>query len=127
MTRSAWWLTCDALAVYRLAVLVTKDTITEPAREWLRRRCMQTFHLKHDGETAGRLAQTVAANIEVGMMTAPSGAWRWLFELAGCPWCVSVWAAAPVVALTKFAPGVWQYPAMGLALTAAAGILSSVS
>jgi len=28
VTRSAWWLTCDALTAYRLTVLVTPDTIT---------------------------------------------------------------------------------------------------
>lgn len=32
MTHSFWWLTVDALAVYRLAQLVGKDTITQPIR-----------------------------------------------------------------------------------------------
>lgn len=88
MTRSAWWIFCDGLAVYRLAILVARDRILEPARAWLRPR-------------SSRLSYLVT-----------------------CDWCVSVWVAAGVVALTKFAPGVWQYPAFGLAIAAAAGFLS---
>lgn len=33
MTHSFWWLIVDALAVYRLAILITKDSITQPIRD----------------------------------------------------------------------------------------------
>jgi hypothetical protein len=115
MTHSAWWLTCDALAVYRLAKLITADTITEPLREKLRQAA-----LRKDG-------RTIAADHEQGyaiMDFAAKTKLAWLFELVTCPWCVSIYAATAVVALTKFIPGIWQYPAMGLALSAAAGFLA---
>lgn len=104
MTHSAWWLTCDALAVYRLAILVTKDTITDPIRAWLGKPWSY-------GAAPG----------------AYSGVrWR-AFQLTGCTWCVSIWLAAAVVALTKFAPGAWQYGAMFLALSGVAGYLGERS
>src|SRR4029077_8759400 len=97
MPRSFWWFACDALAVYRLARLVSVDTITSPWRELVRAQAFRT------------------EGIQI------SGAWTWVFELVSCAWCMSVWFAAGVVALTKFIPGVWQYIAMGLALSAVAG------
>jgi hypothetical protein len=36
MTRSAWRLTCDMLAVYRLAILITQDAILDPVRQRLK-------------------------------------------------------------------------------------------
>lgn len=88
LTHSFWWLTCDALAVYRLAVLVTKDEITAPARDAILKRSEPAF----------------------------------LFIT--CPWCVSIWLAALAVALTRLVPAVWQYAALGLALSGAAGFLA---
>lgn len=82
MTHSGWWLTCDALAVFRLTILVTQDAIFAPIRDRLKGS---------------------------------------LHELITCAWCSSIWIAAAVTVLTKFAPGVWQYPMFGLALSAAAG------
>ena len=104
MTHSLWWLAVDALAVYRLATLSAKDKITEPAREWLRER-----------------AYTDAGNRRHG--AAAAIAW-WLYELVICPWCIGLWLAAGVVALTRFDPHAWQYAAMALALSGVAGFLS---
>jgi hypothetical protein len=101
MAHSFWWLTCDALAVYRLAILATKDSITDPLREWLGKPWAYG-----------------------GSPHSYRGArWR-AFQLTGCPWCMSIWFAAGVVALTKFAPSAWQYGAMFLALSGIAGYLS---
>lgn len=83
------WLVVDALAVYRLAVLVTADIVTDPGRQWAKRR--------------------------LGMH---------VFDFVTCPWCVSMWAAAGVVALTRFVPSWWRYPAAGLAFSAVAGFLA---
>lgn len=47
-----------------------------------------------------------------------------LVTLATCPWCLGVWVAAVVVALTVFAPLWWSYAASGLAFAAVAGYLS---
>jgi hypothetical protein len=118
MTHSAWWAFCDALACYRLAILVTRDTITEPAREWLRRRA-------HPDPPPEDFPGHERMLFDFQLHTIAR--WRWLFDLVSCVWCVSIWAAAAIVALTKFTPGVWQYPAMGLALSAAAGFLTERS
>jgi hypothetical protein len=37
-----------------------------------------------------------------------------------------VWVAPVIVALTRFCPGVWQYPAYALALTALTGIATEL-
>lgn len=111
MTRSAWWVFCDALAVYRLAVLVTRDAIMEPTRAWLL-------------ATAKVRAQDRATS---GLDGSKPGLYGRLWNLVTCAWCSSIWAAVLVVALTKLVPGVWQYPAMGLALSAVAGFLSERS
>jgi hypothetical protein len=85
VTHEWWWLVVDALATYRLTILVTRDAITEPLRR-------------------GRRAIFWA-----------------------CTWCTSIWIAAVVVALTRFWPTEWQYPAMLLALSAVAGYMGERS
>lgn len=101
LTHSAWWLICDAAAVYRLAVLLSKDKITDWLREGLRERAYDPIAKPRAGARAA-----IA---------------RWLFELIICPWCVSIWLGAIVVGFTRFVPGAWQYVAMLLTLSAAAG------
>lgn len=103
LTHSAWWLVCDAAAVYRLAVLLSKDKITD----WLREGLRSSGWTSAGGERHGTDARAA----------------RWLHELVICPWCVSIWLAGVVVVLTRFIPGAWQYVAMLLALSAAAGFL----
>lgn len=103
MSRSLWWLTVDSLAVYRLTVLLTKDTITAPFRERL------GLPWSHPGIPG----------------PPPYAGVRWMaFSWLSCAWCVSVWLAAGVVALTRFAPGAWQYAGMALALSGVAGYLA---
>lgn len=101
MTHSFWWLTCDALAVYRLAVLITKDSITAPLRDWL--IAMPTTWRSPSERVSPRPR---------------------LAEFITCPWCVSIWIAAGVIALTRVVPGVWQYAAIALACSAVAGFLA---
>lgn len=108
LPHSAWWLAVDALAVYRLAILLTKDTITEPLRDWVR---------------AKSWAEPVDMGSEHEMIVILSNRWRRLHELITCPWCVSIWFGAGAVALTRFWPQGWQYVAMALALSAVAGFL----
>jgi hypothetical protein len=101
VTRSVWWLLLDTLAVYRLAILVSRDKIMEPLRNWLQWRGWTP-----SASYGWNRRRTFLAPF-----------WRWMYELSICPWCVSVWAAALVTALTKLTPEVWQYPAFGLALS----------
>jgi Protein of unknown function (DUF1360) len=62
-------------------------------------------------------------------ITAPFRAWTlehwpgWPLTLVTCSWCISIWIGGCAVALTALAPGVWQYPAYGLALSGVAGFL----
>jgi hypothetical protein len=111
VNHSLWWLLVDALAIYRLTRLVTVDTLTDPARKRLL-------------DAAKRIAFDVAtSNMNRPTPVTTNGYGR-LWELVTCPWCISVWIAVPVVALTRLAPVVWQYPALTLALAAVAGIVS---
>jgi Protein of unknown function (DUF1360) len=103
LTHGAWFLTCDALATYRLAILISRDKITATLRE-----------------NSRRAAYTDNGSQRPGVWAAYE---RWIYELIICQWCVSVWLAAAVVALTRFAPDEWQYVAMALALSAVAGFL----
>jgi hypothetical protein len=52
---------------------------------------------------------------------------RWgmpAFDFASCPWCVSVYVAAGVVALTALVSAQWKYVAFVLAFSAVAGLLA---
>ena len=109
LPHSAWWLTCDALATYRLARLIAVDVITEPLRELVR--------------TTGWLDHPDKPGVQLPIIGPAGTIARWLFDLITCMWCVSLWIAAVVVALTRFVPGGWQYVCMALALSAVAGFL----
>lgn len=112
MTRSFWWLTVDALAVFRLTMLVVNDSITEPYREWVRRR--------------GWTQDPGRPELPIPIPTR-QGKWsRSLHTLVGCPWCISVHLAVLVVVLTALVPTAWQYGAMALALSGVAGFLATV-
>jgi Protein of unknown function (DUF1360) len=128
LTHSVWWLVVDALAVYRLTVLTVRDTITAPLRERL--RGMGWTQGTPSGPTPfppgfhrPSRPRIPTSRPSLLPLARPAVA-RWLFELVTCPWCVSIWWAAGVVLLTRFVPGVWQYAAMGLALSATAGFLA---
>jgi hypothetical protein len=64
-------------AVARLTRLVTKDTITAPARDWIEARAKKA---------GGRKL------------------WGKVDDLVNCPWCVSVWVSAPVALAAVFLP-----------------------
>lgn len=56
--------------------------------------------------------------------------WVWehapepIAALVDCPWCVSIWAAAGVVAARRFAPRAWSPVAAALAMSEVAGIVA---
>lgn len=49
-----------------------------------------------------------------------------LGELLQCPWCLSIWVAAGVVAARRLAPRVWGMVARGLAFSAGAGVITGL-
>lgn len=93
----AAWLIVDALATHRLTRLVTTDTITHRLRMW-------------------------AGGMKIGQEATRRG----VYFFVTCPWCVSVWAAAGVVAATKCLPSAWVYVALALAFSTVAGLLALV-
>jgi Protein of unknown function (DUF1360) len=113
MPHTFWWLAVDALAVYRLAVLLSEDKITAWIRDGLRDNGYQAVIRIQAGEAELKPQPGITGAVA-----------RWLYELVVCPWCIGLWIAAPVVALTSLAPATWQYPAFGLALSGAAGFLA---
>lgn len=50
---------------------------------------------------------------------------RALTELVVCPWCISFWLAAAVLAATMLAPAIWMLFALTLAWSAVAGFAST--
>jgi hypothetical protein len=108
VTHSAVLLTLDALAVARLTRLVMLDSILAPVRELLKgRKPAQSMDL-------GGSRIMVAARPRVA-------------ELLGCPWCVSPYLAAAVVACQALAAAVWLYVSAVLAFSMVAGLLAERS
>jgi hypothetical protein len=86
-----------ALAVARITGLIAQDDLTAPLRRGLLARLPARPRLEH-----------------------------WVDDLISCPWCVSIWIAAPA------APLMWWYgsrpwvalPAIALAFSQTTGMLS---
>jgi Protein of unknown function (DUF1360) len=98
---SFWFLLVDSLAVFRLTVLVVKDSITAPVRAWL----------------VGRVPATVPSG-GLAMVKRPK-----LAEFLGCPWCVSPSLALGMLAAQEWLPYA-NWVITVLALSAVAGLLS---
>jgi hypothetical protein len=94
--QSALGAVVDALATYRLTVLIKDDKITEGLREAVFRRF---GHLEDDDVHKASY-------------------------LMGCPWCLSIYFGAVTVAAEYYAPRVWRPLARVLALSAATGLLA---
>jgi hypothetical protein len=94
------------LATYRLALLVSADTITAEVRH-----AIDNWAAVYEPDHPA---------------IGPS--WRHgLAYLVHCPWCCSLWLGVPVAAAAVWAPDAWwfQWPALALAGSAAAGYLAS--
>jgi hypothetical protein len=107
----------DALACYRLTRLVTRDTLTEPARRvWV--------ESVYSG--AGRMLPAVASQdgVTSGEIVSATVDPPTLATLATCDWCASVWIAAGALAIRRFVPKVWEPLAELLAMSAVAGLLA---
>lgn len=89
----------DAVATYRLTRLVVHDTIIERQR----------------GDLLDALEDGTRPFTRKHLKVA---------ELLGCPWCVSIWLGAGVVAARRVAPRLWDPIATMLTASAIAGILS---
>ena len=86
----------DALATYRLTVLIKDDKITER----LRRAVFRRYGERDDKD-----------------VRSPS-------YLLGCPWCLSIYFGALAVVARRLAPRQWTSLSRTLALSAATGLLA---
>ena len=124
------WL-IDALAVYRLTRLVTKDSFPPilRAREWLLRRWPSEDTELGESEWSEHLSGWVEVPRPEGVR-----AWEWerrwvpvephwLGELITCVYCASIWLAGLVVAGRAWLPG-FGYLSLILAFSALAGFIS---
>lgn len=106
-------LAVDALAAYRLTRLVTRDTITRPARAAV------------IAAAYGRGAEHMSAELwedEVDGDPHPPA----LAKLITCSWCASVWVGAGVMLARRLFPRAWQPCAYGLACAAVAGLAAAI-
>lgn len=93
----------DALAVYRLTRLATRDQITEELRE-LTLAEIKTL------SAVGILKPKTVAKIEY---------------LSKCDWCMSIWAASLALTLKRYTPELWKNLRFVLAASAVTGFASS--
>lgn len=126
MTWTSWppalWLVINTLAVYRLTRLVVKDSVLARPRRWLddldTQKDGRPFERDPEADpTRGRRRAKV-------QVTSANAAYRFATAIVACPWCLAVWIAAVVIALTWAIPSIWAYPAFGLALAAGTGWLA---
>jgi hypothetical protein len=93
----------DALAVYRITRLVTRDTITEELRE--------------------TIAQEIQTTVQAGLITQKTA--DKLTYLMECDWCMSIWVATIACFFKKYIPHVWDTIKYIMAASAVAGALSN--
>lgn len=117
-------LAVDALAVHRLARLVTADTITQPIRA----------EIIHHAYLAARRVEFPTPNQLAGMSDAeldqlpevdPADPPK-LAAFIRCYWCTGLWISGFVVAARRYCPRVWDPCARALALSSAAALTAGL-
>lgn len=131
----------DALAVWRLGRLVTKDDFPpiKAARDFVLRRWPSNIAQFPDhevledqaGEEPTTLATTGTLRGSSVRVEYRDGGWfaqdpHWFGQLIDCIWCSSVWLAGGVVALRALVPEPWSYLAVVLAFAALAGLINKL-
>jgi hypothetical protein len=113
----------DALAVHRITRLVSEDTITRPLRAriirgaYRRAATLPRLDITHHALSASEAELDALPH---GDDEAPK-----LAALVTCPWCVSVYVAAGVIAASRFTPGLWRVASYGLALSSVAALIAN--
>jgi hypothetical protein len=122
-----------ALATYRLALLVTADTLTGPWRESVIRSSY-----RRDAESRRlTLEEMVGGPAKLSEINRDAEGWKRVVNedddapavayLITCPWCSSVYLAVPVAVGAYFGSSSWWFllPAAALAFSAVAGYLAT--
>lgn len=115
MTHSFLLFVIYALCVFRLTHLITDDSITASAREWLRAK-------SHESQVR-TVYERGNEKLEERVGEKP-GALLWMWKLASCAWCVSVWIGAVVVVIAYYQGAWFQYVCAAFALSGFVGIVS---
>jgi hypothetical protein len=101
---NAWLLTVLTVGtVLRFTRLINKDTILEPARDYVAARAAASEARRLDSgwsqpdpdKPTRWLAPEGLSGLALFFRRKWTGFWPWLDDLIGCPWCVSVYVAVP--------------------------------
>lgn len=116
----------DALATYRLTRLVVTDSLLDEIRTgtliWLGEECRRCDHvIDAHSQPPGQPPRCTIIGCSCALYVPRHPK---LAELLECPWCVSIWIAAGVVAARRIAPRLWGPIAALLAASTIAGVLS---
>lgn len=107
----------DFLAVFRLARLVTTDTLTEGLRD----KIVEAAYITDGrGEVKAGTADSWSRDVVADDPHPPK-----LAVLITCPWCSSVYLAFGVVILRRVVPRLWAPISEALAMSAVAGLVAS--
>ena len=93
----------DALAVYRLTRLATRDEITEGLRETIEKE--------------------LGTAVDAKLVTQKTG--EKLVYMLRCDWCMSIWVALFALILKKYVPDLWNNLRYVLAASAATGMIAT--
>lgn len=128
----------DALAVHRLARLVTADTITQPARaeiilhaylagaslkypRWRRPRTGLSPRDRPMYDELVRMSDAQLDDLPEVDDDAPM-----LAGFIRCRWCVGLWISGFVVVARRYCPRVWDPCARALALSSVGALLAGL-
>ena len=115
MTHSFLLFVIYALCIYRLTRLLVEDTISDPVREWLRKRSFGEL-VERDYVTGNVISRTPAPK--------PGSPFSWAWKLMTCYWCLSLWISAVIVVVAYFNGSWFQYVCIPFAFSAIAGVIS---
>lgn len=107
---------------------VLRTTRTRP-----RHAAAEATSLTVDALAAFRLTRLIVTDDVFGVPRSSVKSWLLehdhprLYDLIGCPWCVSVYVGAGVVAARTVAPRVWHPLACALAFSAVTGALAEAT
>jgi len=100
------------LAGYRLTRVVTSDSISDPFRAWLWDRAYthagMTYDFQHDTQAPA----------------VRSKAWRWVYDLLSCPYCLGFWLTLAVWWGYTFGP---EWVERGVEALAAVGVQAFIA
>jgi hypothetical protein len=109
----------DALSVYRLTRLVTRDTITRPARVRIIR-----WAYEHAAGWIGEPQPFHQTESEWDEMPRDDDHAPLLAELVTCSFCAGLWISFGVRLCRRYRGGVWKPVAEALALSTVAAALA---